>query len=175
MHEWAKLAYLVKPKGLNGGLVVRSIAGLPFLLEEGMEVAFVPPVLDAPRNARVLECRDLTDDVFLVSFSTVSTIDDAQALAGCYCLVRRECLPSNFEELAEPPLAGFEVYDEVHGLVGEIVDFLDNGAQQLLVCEGAYGEVLIPFVDAIVLDIDPEQFRVETRLPAGLIDIADAQ
>ena len=39
MRTWADVAWLATAKNLDGGLVVRSASGLPFLLEEGMEVA----------------------------------------------------------------------------------------------------------------------------------------
>ena len=64
----------------------------------------------------------------------------------------------------------YAVVDEVVGQVGEVVDVVDNGAQQLVVVDGAFGEVLIPFVDAIVLSIDDERKTVATRMPSGLLD-----
>ena len=54
MRGWIDVAYLAKPKNLNGGLVARGASGLPALLHEGLEAAFVPPVIDAPRHARVV-------------------------------------------------------------------------------------------------------------------------
>ena len=38
MHDWANVAELTKTKTLTGGLVARCAPGLPFLLEEGLEV-----------------------------------------------------------------------------------------------------------------------------------------
>ena len=40
MRAWADVAVLAKTKNLKGRFVVRAAAGLPFLLEEGDEVAF---------------------------------------------------------------------------------------------------------------------------------------
>ena len=52
MRAWTDVAVLARTKNLQGGFVAQSAAGLPFLLSEGLEVAFVPPVSDAPRAAR---------------------------------------------------------------------------------------------------------------------------
>lgn len=71
MRTWANVAELSKTKTLTGGLVARCAPGLPFLLEEGMEVAFVPPRHDAPRRARVLSVQDAGRDAFLVTFEGV--------------------------------------------------------------------------------------------------------
>ena len=53
MSTWVIVARLTKAKTVEGGLFVRSTEGLPFLLEEGMEVVFVPPVLRVPRQGCV--------------------------------------------------------------------------------------------------------------------------
>ena len=90
MRTWADVAWLATAKNLDGGLVVRSASGLPFLLEEGMEVAFVPPVLDMPRRAIVEEIRPQDDTSAVVWFEGVDDIDTAKALCGCHVLVRRE-------------------------------------------------------------------------------------
>ncbi|MEG0376686.1 MAG: ribosome maturation factor RimM [Raoultibacter sp.] len=149
---------------------MRAAAGLPFLLEPAMEVAFVPPVTDMPRRGRVLSIDDLGSDVYLVSFDTVDTIDISEALAGCSCLVRRSDLPEGFEELSVHPLIGFEVEDRAAGYVGAVIDVIDNKAQSLLVIDAGGHEVLIPLVDAIVVDIDEEASRITTVAPDGLLE-----
>lgn len=170
MHDWVNVAELVKPKSLQGGLVARCAPGLPFLLRVGLEVAFVPPALDAPRRGVVVEAQEQAGGSYLVSFDAVDSIDTAEALAGCSCLARRCDLPVGFDEQVDEDIVGYAVVDEVVGQVGEVVDVVDNGAQQLVVVDGAFGEVLIPFVDAIVLSIDDERKTVATRMPSGLLD-----
>lgn len=170
MHDWANVAELVKPKSLQGGLVARAASGLPFLLSEGLEVAFVPPALDAPRRGIVLEVKSLGDDAYFVTFDSVDSIDSAEALAGCSCLARRADLPVDLDSIVEQTLAGYEVHDETAGFVGIVREVIDNGAQQLIAIDGKAGEVLVPYVDAIVLAIDDGARTVETRMPQGLID-----
>ena len=109
MRTWANVAELSKTKTLTGGLVARCAPGLPFLLEEGMEVAFVPPRHDAPRRARVLSVQDAGRDAFLVTFEGVDSIDIAELLVGCSCLVRRADLPESALAAEADGLEGFEV------------------------------------------------------------------
>lgn len=170
MHDWVNVAELVKPKSLQGGLVARCAPGLPFLLREGLEVAFVPPRLDAPRRGTVVEVREQASGAYLVSFDSVEDIEAAEALAGCSCLVRRSVLPAGFDEQDEAGIVGYTVVDEAAGQVGEVVDVIDNRAQQLIVVDGGFGEVLVPFVEAIVCSIDDERKTVVTRMPPGLLD-----
>lgn len=172
MRAWTHVADLAKPKNLNGALVARSVAGVPFLLFEGLEVAFVPPVLDAPRRGTVVEVRPAGDGAYVVRFDTVSTAEHAHALAGCSCLARRADLPEDIEEDAPGLLLGYVVVDGACGEIGTVADVIENPGQWLLSVEGPHGEVLVPFVEPIVCGIDDAARVVEVDLPAGLLELS---
>lgn len=178
MREWADVAWLATAKNLDGGLVVRSASGLPFLLEEGAEVAFVPPVLDEPRRARVEEIRPRDDDTAVVWFAGVEDIDTAKALTGCHVLMRRADLPelARAQAAAHSDVAfGWEVHDEKAGLLGTLLRVDDNPAQSLLVVARADGDegrpILIPLVDEFLVRIDEEVCRIDVDVPAGLLNL----
>ena len=101
MGAWVRVAEFTKAKHLKGGLVARSVAGLPFLLEEGLFCAFVPPVIDVPRQGTVVEVRPEARGGATVFFDTVVDANQADALVGCYVLARREDLPDDVLELQE--------------------------------------------------------------------------
>lgn len=54
--------------------------------------------------------------------------------------------------------------------VGEVTDVIVRPAQDLLEIETGHGRRLIPFVEAIVREVDPQQRRVVLDPPAGLLD-----
>lgn len=178
MRAWADVAWLATAKNLDGGLVVRSASGLPFLLEEGAEVAFVPPQLDVPRRATIEEIRPCDDTSAVVWFEGVDDIDTAKALVGCHVLMRRADLP----ELAQAQAAahsdateGWEVHDATAGLLGTLLRVEDNPGQSLLVIDRAQGdtdrELLIPLVDEFLVGIDEEACRIDVDVPAGLLSL----
>ena len=172
MRDWIDVAVLAKVSNMNGRLAVRSTAGLPILLEEGDEVAFVPPQTDLPRRAVVASVRLVDDRSANVEFEGVDG-DAASGLVGCHCLMRRDSLDESlFEE--EPALwEGWSVVDEKSGMLGAISGFVDNPAQALLEVERADGKgmLLVPVVDEIVLDADVGQRVVRVDLPNGLLDV----
>lgn len=179
MHTWANVAKLTETKARSGGLVARCAAGLPFLLSEGLEVAFVPPVLDAPRRGRVTSVRPLSEDEAAVTFDSVDSIDVAEQLVGCCCLVRRSSLSADelraLEE-AELDLTGFAVVDAAAGRIGTVSRIIENPGQSLLVVDRAGGadassEALIPFVEDLVACIDVDARRIDVALPEGLLDL----
>ena len=134
MRAWADVAELTNTKNLDGGLVARCAPGLPFLLREGMEVAFVPPVLDAPRRARVAWVRaEGGAPEGVVGFEDVEGIGAASPLVGCHCLVRRSDLPQDaLAGAGAHAWAGFAVFDARAGFVGHVEGVREMPAQRLL-------------------------------------------
>lgn len=177
MHAWIDLAELVSTKNLKGGLVARSASGLPLLLSEGMELALVPPVLDAPRDVVVESLQFRSDDEAVVYFAEVTDADTAKILVGCHCLAWREDVEEELESLAEgedalPDWDGWTVFDTDAGYVGVISHVEERPLQPLLVVVGEEGaDVLIPLVDEFVLNVDEEERRLDLQCPAGLLDL----
>lgn len=174
MRTWIDIACLAYTKNINGGLVARSAAGLPLLLFEGMEIALVPPVLDAPRNVTVESLQMRNDEEAVVFFKEVKDANVADMLVGCHCLVRREEVADELAELEGdlPSWEGWQVYDASAGFVGEISEIEDRPLQPLLVVsrENA-SDALIPLVEEFVLSVDEDAKRIDMKLPAGLLDM----
>lgn len=170
MREWADIAVLAKAKNLQGGFVVRAAAGLPFLLEEGMEVAFVPPVLDAPRQATVRAIEQHGTDI-VVFFDGVDDRGVAERLSGCHCLARRADLPED-ALLGHAGIVGWHAIDEAAGFEGTVTDVIDNPGQSLLELTGEDGRVvLVPLVDDFIVGFDEQAELIELAAPAGLFDL----
>ena len=172
MSAWVRIAEFTKAKHLKGGLVAHSVAGLPFLLEEGLFVAFVPPQIDAPRQGTVVDVHEEAKG-FVVCFDSVTDAGAAEALAGCYCLVRREDLPDDVVELAEGGIEGFSVVDSSAGVIGTASSINEMPGQNLLEVSRPDGRdpVLIPLVDEFIDGIDEAERTIFVTIPAGLLDL----
>ena len=171
MQTWVNVAHLAKTRNLNGRFVARSAAGLPFLLELGDEVAFVPPQLDAPRRAVVTDVRPIDDYSAEIAFEGVGG-EEAGILVGCHCLIPRDTIDDSVFEEAPGMWEGWKVFDATAGEIGSVVGFVDNPGQALLDVERADGTaVLVPVVDEIVRDVDVEAGIVRVDLPAGLLEL----
>ena len=176
MRAWANVATLAKTRNLDGGFVVKSTAGLPFLLEEGMEVAFVPPREDAVRRTQVESVYLLDEKSAEVHFADISSIECARPLVGCSCLVRRSSIDEAVLDAAPERWEGWDVFDVNHGLVGTLEGIVENPAQMLLEvsrAEGVPGEgtLLVPLVDEIVVDVDPDARAITLNMPVGLLEL----
>lgn len=171
MGDWVDVASATSAKTKSEELTVRCTVGSSFLLRSGMEVAFVPPVLDVPRRARVSHVSRIDDMRASVRFSGV-TASDAHELVGRHILVRRGDLADGALEGAFGDIVGYEVHDAKLGFVGAVSDVIENPAQALLEVEReGSAAALVPFVDGIVVRIDDEHRRIDIEAPGGLFEL----
>lgn len=173
MGSWANIAALLRAKNNEGGLSVKPTEGLPFLLEEGMEVTFVPPVLRLARTGCVERIDEVSPERYVVYFDTVQNRTDAEKLEGHFCLVSTDALPEGFDEQDSFDVAGFAVVDATAGLLGAVSEIQQNPAHPILVVERTEGadELLIPLVDEFVVSVDEQDERIDVDVPAGLLEL----
>ncbi len=173
MRAWADVAVLAKTRNLNGGFVAKSAAGLPFLLEPGTEVALVPPVLDAPRRARVEAIERRDERTAFVLLSGIDDIAVAKALVGCHLLARRDDIDWSALDQLPASWEGWTVRDVVHGDLGAVSSIIENPGQALIAVarpDGS-GETLIPVVDEFIRTVDVDERLIEVGVPEGLLDL----
>lgn len=174
MRGWMSIAYLAKPKNLNGGLVARGASGLPFVLYRGLTLAVVPPQLDAPRTLTVREATERAENEALVFFDEINDLNGAERLAGCELLAREADIDAELLQTADdlPDWEGWSVRDAAAGPVGEVVEVAERASQPLLtVRRPDGGEALIPLVDEFIDAVDEDARRIDVVLPAGLLDL----
>jgi 16S rRNA processing protein RimM len=140
-------------------------ADLPVERLAGLEVWFVPPPA-LVRTGRITGVRPGPKGP-LFAIDTVADLGTAETLRGCTVLARAADLPEAVEEF-DP--VGMEVFDHERGLLGEITDVIVTGANDVWVVEGPFGEVLLPVIDQVLVDIDEEAGVVNVTLLPGLIE-----
>ena len=144
------------------------VHGLPPLLHAGLQVALVPPALKQSRWHVVEHVGDVGQDGQLVQLSGLRSIGEADEAVGKTLLARIDDLPADLALHDLDALMGREVIDEVHGSLGVISQVMQGVAQDVWQIEGPYGEVLLPAVDAFIIEV-PEQGAVHVRVPEGTV------
>jgi 16S rRNA processing protein RimM len=108
----------------------------------------------------------------VIGFEGFSSIEDVQRLAGLDLRVP--------EEQLQPLEAGMYYHHQLIGCavetadgerVGEVVRVNGGAAGSVLEVEGPRGEVLIPLVVEICVEIDVERKRIRIAPPEGLLDV----
>jgi 16S rRNA processing protein RimM len=66
-------------------------------------------------------------------------------------------------------LFGFKVVDENENLLGELVEIIVTGANDVYVIKNEAGkELLLPAIPSVILDLDPERRLMRVHLLEGL-------
>ncbi len=161
------LGRVVKTHGLKGEVSVAPATDLPFVLPQGLTVWFVPPPARI-RTARVESVRQGPKGP-LVKLEGIDDIDTASGLCGTQMLADADALPEEWFADDLDDLVGWTVEDEARGALGEIVDVIVTGANDVWVVEGPHGEVLIPVIDDVVVAFDEDAETVRVTLLEGLL------
>jgi 16S rRNA processing protein RimM len=112
-------------------------------------------------------------DRVIFKFKGIDTISDAERLAGAEVSIPLEQRPATPEgEYYQSDLVGCEVVDQSGRLLGTVQDWQETGGVPLLQIRTQDGkELLIPFVKAMLTNIDLERKRIELNPPDGLLDL----
>ncbi|MGR6836606.1 ribosome maturation factor RimM [Syntrophomonas erecta] len=71
-------------------------------------------------------------------------------------------------------LEGLSVYDKKRGYIGELVEILETGVNDVYVVNSPrYGEVLIPAIKEVIQAVDLDQKKMRVSLLPGLIEDQD--
>ena len=134
-----------------------------------MRVALTPPALKRDRFCTVESVTE-TGDGDLVKFSGIDDLTAAEGVAGCYVLADAGDFELDPLTSAYDDLMGRTVVDDRYGDLGRITEIMSTPANDVWVVDGGrYGEVLIPVIEQVVLDL-PETGDISVHCMDGLID-----
>jgi 16S rRNA processing protein RimM len=163
------IARVVRTHGLAGELSCTELEGPLADLPSDLHVWFTPPP-STSRSGHIVSTRPGPKGT-LVTLREISSLDDARPLQGCQILAATSDLPENWLTEEEPDLLGIVVTDVDRGYLGEIADVIITGANDVWVVRGGpLGEILLPVIDDVVLEIDEDAGHAQVRLLPGLIE-----
>ena len=165
--EWVTVAVLGRARGIRG-----ELAAIP--LSKPERYATLREVFLFPEGSRrEVESAWFHDNRLILKFRGVDSMSDAEELSGCEVRVpRAERMRLEPGEYFESDLIGCEVIERDGGAsLGQVTALQDGGSSGVLEVDGT---LLIPFVRAICVAIQPEDRRIIVDLPAGLKELNQA-
>jgi 16S rRNA processing protein RimM len=169
---------VIRPHGIRGEVAVDVHTDDPAgRFAEGSVLATDPP---SAGPLTVAATRWHTGRL-LVSFAGVGDRTQADTLRGVWLTVDAAAIPGEQNEdgvYHDSQLAGLTVVTVTGELVGTVTGVRHHG-QDLLVVEPAAGtprrgEILVPFVAQIAVEVDLTAKRLVIDPPAGLLDLASS-
>ncbi|HET7616098.1 MAG TPA: ribosome maturation factor RimM [Bacillales bacterium] len=171
MTRWFDVGKITKPHGLKGEVRVigttdfpdeRFAPGNTLYLDFGKGKDPMPLVIAARRQNKQFE---------LLRFEGYDNINDVEPWKGALLKVPEDQLGSlDEDEFYYHEIIGCLVVTEEGEELGKIKEILATGANDVWVVKGKGKELLIPYIDEVVKEIDVEAKRVKIHVMEGLFE-----
>jgi 16S rRNA processing protein RimM len=108
----------------------------------------------------------------IVALDGIDTMNDAEGLAGADLWMRADALPALPEgTYYRHDLVGCEVIDATGRAIGRVTSVEGPLDRSRIVVAGERGEILIPLVADICVEVDTGAKRIVVNPPEGLLDL----
>ena len=164
MNNLLEIGKIVKTSGLKGRLKVLSYCESAEVLET-LKGIFIGEDIEHVSSFGVRRI-GVKRGSFFLELEGVETLETASKLTGRYVFVPSENLPDG--EYYWKDIIGLGIVTEDGRRLGRITDILPTGSNDVYVCNGDEGEILIPAFDDVVRKIDIEKGVMVVKLPEGL-------
>ena len=164
---------VVKAHGVTGEVVVEIRTDDP-------DTRFAPgsslrgkPSRGGPESRYLVEPVREPGAKLLVRLDGVLDRNAAESLRGTVFVVDSEDLPpiEDPDEFYDHQLEGLQVVTTIGETVGTVAEVLHTAAGELLSIRAEEGEVLVPFVSAIVTSVSLADQKIEIDPPEGLLEL----
>lgn len=162
------VGWIARAHGNRGQVIVKSESDFA---DERFKVGATLLVGAEARPMKVVNVR-FQQGRPVIALEGVESIDDAESLAGAELKMPADALAAlPAGTYYRHDLVGCEVQDTDGRIIGEVaaVEGPMNGSR--LVINAPHGEVLIPLVAAICVEVDPGARRIRVAAPEGLIQL----
>jgi 16S rRNA processing protein RimM len=169
--KFLTIGIIANTHGIRGELKVVAKTDYPELrFAKKAKMLLFPADGASPFEVEVERARD-QKTVYIVKFTAFNNINEVEKYKGSLLRV------SAIDQVKEEPnsfyfheIIGCTVVDEEIGELGQVVDILTPGANDVWVVKRAKGsDVLIPYIEQVVLDVNVKDKRIRVRLMEGLI------
>jgi 16S rRNA processing protein RimM len=159
------VGFLRRAHGLRGEMIMDLHTDFPERLRSGRKL-----VVGEDHKAMTLASVRPHAKGVLVRFKGIETSEDAGQLRNQWVYVKATDVPSLPEgKMYQHELFGFEVLDEDGNSLGELVEIIETGANDVYVVKDANGrELLLPAIPSVILDLDRERRLMRVHLLEGL-------
>ncbi|MBC7899944.1 MAG: 16S rRNA processing protein RimM [Saprospiraceae bacterium] len=162
------IARISKPRGLRGEVVADVLTDFPERFETS------PHVIGLTASGRTelkIEKFFFQKGRIVLKFAGFDSIEAAEILRNVeICIPETEVADLNEDEFFDWQLEGCEVETVGGEKLGSVLELLRTGGTEVLVVKGSDKEYLIPFAEAICVEVDIENKRIRIDPPEGLLE-----
>ncbi|MEP6788233.1 MAG: ribosome maturation factor RimM [Acidobacteriota bacterium] len=167
--ELVAVARVVRPRGLKGEVVADILTDFP----ERFELLNTVTAVRNPREQLELKIEKFwfQNGRVILKFAGYDSIESGETLRNFeICVPESEAVELDEDEYFDWELEGCKV-ETINGeAMGEVRELMRTGGTELLVVVGETKEYLIPFANAICVEVDIENKLIKVDPPEGLLE-----
>jgi len=159
------VGFLRRPHGVQGEIIMDLHTDFPERLRSGRKLL----VGDEHKPMTLASARPHAKGM-LIKFKGVETPEDVGQFRNQWVYVKASAVPPLPEgQIYQHELFGFKVVDENDNVLGELVEIIETGANDVYVVKDDSGrELLLPAIPSVILDLDPARRLMRVHLLEGL-------
>ena len=159
------VGFLRRPHGLQGEIIMDLHTDFPERMKRGRKLF----VGEAHQPLTLTSVRPHQNGL-LVKFKGIETPDEAGKLRNTWVYIQAKDAPALPQgQIYQHELLGFQVVDEEGNPLGELVEIIETGANDVYVVRSEAGkEILLPAIPAVILDMDAGRRFMKVHLLEGL-------
>lgn len=165
--ETEEIGYISKTHGLKGHIILR-LNELINIDDEAIKSIFLD-INGSQVPYFIEECRP-NNTGYIVKLETIDTVDTSKKLIGKKAFALSDFILENDESLNE--FIGYAIIDTKLGNIGNIAavdEKTDNAIVKVIHPSGV--EIILPFNDDFIIEIDDDLKTIEFNAPEGLIEM----
>lgn len=168
-EDLVTIAKTVKTRGLRGELVADLLTDFPNRFDNLEKVFAVCG--DEKTFELEIEKFWFQKDRVVFKFKGINSIEAAEKWRDCkICIPESEAVELEEDEFFDWELENCAVETIGGAKIGVVQELMRNGATEILVVKGSKKEYLIPFAEAICVEVDVENKLIRIDAPEGLLD-----
>lgn len=159
-----KVAKIINTHALKGELKLYFYTDDPYARFEKGNILY----LKDGRELKVKSFR-IQKNLGYVFFEGINDINEAEKLKNEILYINEATAKKEDDEYYYSELQGCKVYNQKNEYLGEVSELIETGANLVLRVTGGKKDFLLPFINAIVKEVNPEKKEVHIEEMEGLI------
>lgn len=168
MEDLVAIANIVRTRGLKGEVVADILTDFPGRFDSLENVTGVRQ--NDERVELKIEKFWFQNDRVILKFAGFDTVEEGETLRNVeVCVNESEAVDLESDEYFDWQLSGCVVETVDGDRVGEVTELMRPGGTEILVVKGESKEYLIPFAEAICVEVNIDDQRIVIDPPEGLL------
>jgi 16S rRNA processing protein RimM len=161
---------VLRPHGVRGELRVEIVTGYPERLKRHARFYLAPANATESTTCYEIKSLRIQGEIALIKLEGCNDRNEAELLRNMLVQIpTSDAVPLEKGEYYHFQIVGMQVETEAGESLGHVAEILETGANDVYVVHGPRGEILLPAVESVVLDLDVESKRMVVRLLPGTL------